>query len=282
MLIGYLGPKGTFSEEAATRYFAGTGASLIAYPTVPEVMEDVCKGVLDQGILPLENTIEGSINLTLDSLADAQNVFVHGELILSVSLQLLGIPFAKLDDIEEVWSISPAIAQCYKFIRGLGASMQLTDSTASAAKLVKEAADVHRAAVASSWAAKEFGLQILASNIQDVALNHTRFVVFSQKDTFRSDADKTMLLITPSQEHAGMLANILQVFATLELNLAWIESRPTKARLGTYQFYMEVQVGIHDERMGKALAILDILGHQVRVLGSFVGGKLQSTEALTF
>ena len=277
MLIGYLGPKGTFSEEAAATYFAGTESTLIAYPTVPELIEDVSRGMIDQGILPLENTIEGSINLTLDSLSDFENVFVHGEHILSVSLQLLGMPQANLADIEEVWSIAPAMAQCYRFIRSLGAAMQFCDSTASAAKMVKDEGDPHKAAVASAWAAKEFGLQILASNIQDVKHNHTRFVVISREENFAQDTDKTMILIAPSQEHAGMLANILQVFASLDLNLAWIESRPTKARLGTYQFYMDVQSGIHNDRMKKALAILDILGHQVRVLGSYVGGEIRST-----
>ncbi len=280
MKIGHLGPRGTFSEEAAVLYFEGE-MQRIAYATVPEVIEDVSIGALDAGIIPLENTIEGSINFTLDSLSDYENVHMVGEYILKVSLQLLGIPGATLSSIQEVWSISPAMAQCFHFIRQIGASRQFCESTATAARLVKEANDTTKAAVASAFAAKEFGLTILAKDIQDVAMNHTRFAVISKEPNYDVMANKTMLLIAPSKEQAGMLANILQVFATLDLNLVWIESRPTKTRLGTYQFYMEVMVGHRDERLKKAIAILEILGNPVRVIGSYIGACVSDIESFT-
>lgn len=276
MKIGYLGPRGTFSEEAASLYFEKQDVQLVAFQTILDVLEELQSGTIDKAVVPIENTVEGSINVTVDSLAESPDLFVQGEIILAISQHLLGVEHANLAEIQEVWSIPPAIAQCKKFIRKLRASVKNFDSTVSAAVEVKKQGRTDVGAIASAWAAKQLDLQILASNIQDSIANHTRFVVLTKGQELLEAPQKTMLLIVPGQEHTGVLSNIVHVFAFLSLNLTWIESRPTKTRLGTYQFYLDVEAGMQDERMSKALSILEILGHNVRILGSYVTSNLRS------
>lgn len=267
--IGYLGPAGTFSEEAACQYASHVDAELLPCQTILDVLDELEAGAIDKGVVPIENTIEGSINLTVDRLAQSDELFVQGEIILSVSQCLLGIHGTRLNDVREVWSIAPAIAQCRNLIKKIGATVKNFDSTASAALEVKKSGRSDVGALASAWAAKRVGLQILADNVQDTVANHTRFVIVTKGQEVLASPEKTMLLIAPCQEHMGVLANILNIFSGLDLNLTWIESRPTKTRLGEYQFYLDVEAGITDERMSKALSILEILGHNVRTLGSY-------------
>lgn len=269
MKVGYLGPAGTFSEEAASRYSSDSNTELVPFQTIVDVLDEVAAGTIDKGVVPIENTIEGAINLTVDRLAQSPDLYVQGEIVLSITQCLLGIQGTKLGDIREVWSIPPAIAQCRNFIKEHGTSIRNFDSTASAALEVKKSGRNDVGAIASAWAAHRIGLQILSDDIQDTAVNHTRFVVVTKGRETIDAPEKTMLVIVPRYEHKGVLANILNIFAGLDLNLTWLESRPTKTRLGTYQFFMDVESGITDESMSKAISILEILGHHVRVLGSY-------------
>jgi prephenate dehydratase len=267
--VGYLGPQGTFSEEAAIHYFREETAERIPYNAIADLLEEVAQGAVDRAIVPIENTIEGSIHLTIDALTDCADLFVEGELILPVAQHLLALPGTRLTDIREVWSIAPAIAQCRRFLRRLDVTTREFPSTAAAAEAITASGRHDVAAVASALAAQRFGLTILEEGIQDVRANHTRFVVIRRGHVSPPAARKTMLLIIPCEEHTGVLANILHVFASLGLNLTWIVSRPTRERLGMYQFYLDVEAGLHDDRVRKALSILNILGHSVRVLGSY-------------
>jgi prephenate dehydratase len=270
MKVGYLGPRGTFSEEAASRCFKRQDVQLVAFPTIIDVLEEVQAGLIDKAVVPIENTYEGSITMAVDSLAASPDLFVQGEITMAISQNLLGVEEAELADIKEVWSIPAALAQCRKFIRERRLLTRSFDSTVSAATEVKKQDRRDVGAIASAWAAKQLGLRILAGNIQDSSENHTRFVVVTKGQQFLAAPKKTMLQVVPSQEHTGVLSNIAHVFASLNLNLSWIESRPTKTKLGTYQFYLDVEAGLEDKRMAKALSILRILDNKVRVLGSYV------------
>ncbi|UOF90062.1 prephenate dehydratase [Fodinisporobacter ferrooxydans] len=271
--VGYLGPAGTFSEQAASRYTSNEYVELLPFQTIVDVLDGLDSGMIDKGVVQIENTIDGSINLTLDRITQSADLFVQGEITLSITQCLLGIPGAKISDIREVWSIPPAIAQCRSFIKKIGATVKHFESTASAAEEAKKSGRTDVGAVASAWAANRIGLQILADQIQDTAVNHTRFVVVTKGKEPLDFPDKTMLLIIPCQEYKGALANILNIFSVLNLNLTWIESRPTKTRLGTYQFYLDVEAGETDECMSKALSILGMLGHKIRVLGIYKASK---------
>ncbi|MDD2233831.1 MAG: prephenate dehydratase [Desulfitobacteriaceae bacterium] len=270
MRVGYLGPRGTFSEEATARCFRKQDVELVAFPTIIDVLEEVQSGTIDKAVVPIENTFEGSITMSVDSLAASPDLFVQGEIIMAISQHLLGLEQANFAGIKEVWSVPPALAQCRQFIRRNNLVTKNFDSTVSAALEVKKQGRIDVGAIASEWAAKQAGMKIIKSNIQDSAENHTRFVIVTKGQQLLAEPQKTMLLIIPSQEQIGVLSNIAHVFAALNLNLSWIESRPTKTKLGTYQFYLDVEVGMEDVRMTKALAILQILDNNVRILGSYI------------
>ncbi len=274
MKVAYLGPQGSFSEEAAFRYFADQQNDWHKCDSIVDVLEAVEEGKADKGIVPIENSIEGTINITADGLL-RHDLFVEAEIIFPVSLHLLTLKGAALDEIREVWSIVPALAQCRDFIRKSKVKSKQFDSTSAAAQAVKNQERKDVAAIASKYAAEVFDLQITKSGIQDNCNNHTRFVVISKENTKVSeDKTKTMLLISPTEDYSGVLSSILNVFTALSINLTWIESRPTKKQLGTYHFFVEAQNGLHEEKMNKAITILQAFGHDVRVLGSYNTTKL--------
>ncbi|MNN59768.1 Prephenate dehydratase [compost metagenome] len=166
-------------------------------------------------------------------------------------------------------SISPAINQCREFINKHELKCEYTDSTAKAAQYVKDSNDTHIAAIASRLVASEHGLQILASEIQDNSMNHTRFIIVGKGKVESEDQKKTMILINPNNEYPGVLSSILNVFSALGINLTWIESRPTGKKLGTYRFLIETEVAQSEERMVKAIRILQTFDHQVNIVGSY-------------
>lgn len=274
MKVAYLGPKGTFSEEAALRYFAGTDIEPIEHNHIFDVLEAVDEGKVDKGIVPIENAIEGTITMTTDGLMN-HDVWIEGEAVLPVKLHLLTNEGATLENIKEVWSIPPALAQCRMFTRELGVETKNCSSTAAAAEALRQEGRLDVGAVASEWAAKTFGLNLAKRDIHDNACNSTRFLILSKTSSERLEAmKKSMLLITPTEDRPGLLAVILNVFSSLDINLSWIESRPTKKKLGTYRFFIEAALGIHQSNLTKAIAILETYGYQVRVLGSYETKKL--------
>jgi prephenate dehydratase len=269
MKVAYLGPQGSFSEEAAFRYFTSDDVEWHKSDSIVDVLEAVDEGKADKGIVPIENSIEGTINITADGLL-TYDLFVEAELIFPVSLHLLALKGASLDEVQEVWSIVPALAQCRDFIRESKVKSRQFDSTSAAAQAVKNQERKDVAAIASKYAAELFDLQITKSGIQDCSNNHTRFVVISKDSKNHSEnSTKTMLLIAPTEDYSGVLSSILNVFTALSINLTWIESRPTKKQLGTYHFFIEAQNGLNEEKMTKAITILKAFGHDIRILGSY-------------
>jgi prephenate dehydratase len=150
-----------------------------------------------------------------------------------------------------------------------GLKCEYTDSTAKAAQYVKDTSSTNIAAIASKLVANEYGLQILASEIQDNSMNHTRFIVVGKGKVESADHKKTMMLINPNNEYPGVLSSILNVFSALGINLTWIESRPTGKKLGTYRFLIETEVAQSEDRMIKAIKILQTFDHQVKIVGSY-------------
>lgn len=270
MRVAYLGPQGSFSEEAAYQYFNTENVEWYMCDTILEVLEAVAELKADKGIVPIENSIEGTINITMDGLL-INNLFIVAEVIFPVSLHLLVTEGTFLNDIREVWSIPPALAQCKEYIRASKVKSRQFDSTSSAAQAVKKQGRRDIAAIASEAAAKIFDLHIAKRGIQDNRENHTRFMVVSNRneDDFKQNNTKTMILITPCEDRSGVLSSILNVFTALSINLTWIESRPTKKKLGTYRFFIEAEIGLNDTQTSKAITILKAFGHEVNVLGSY-------------
>ncbi|WP_141434519.1 prephenate dehydratase [Bacillus sp. 03113] len=273
MKVAYLGPRGSFSEEAATNYFLYENIEHCVCDSLLEVLEAVSEGQAEKGIVPIENSIEGTINVIADGLLQYK-LHIEGDLIFPVSLHLLTVRGGDLDNIQEVWSILPALAQCRQYIKKIGVRSKQFDSTSLAAETLQLQQRQDVAAIASESAARVFDLKIAKRNIQDNLENHTRFIVVNNDNHIITDPHKTMLVVTPCDDYPGLLTNILNAFSSLSINLSWIESRPTKKKLGNYHFFLEAEAGISDPRIEKALAILHIYGHEVRVLGSYNTIKL--------
>lgn len=267
MKVAYLGPKGTFSEEAAHQFFP-EGTNWRMYESIADVLEAVSNGDADKCMVPIENSIAGNIHMTVDGLL-MHKLYIEADLIFTVSLHLSGNQGSNIEDIKTVRSISPAVNQCRAYIKRKGFKIEYTDSTAGAGQAIKESNDKEAAVIASKMVAQEYGLKILDSEIQDHSANHTRFVVVSKGITNESEQTKTMMLITPNDEFPGVLSSILNVFSALAINLSWIESRPTGKKLGTYRFLIESEAAQSDHRMSKVIKILETLGHDVHLVGSY-------------
>lgn len=265
--VAYLGPRGTFSEEAAHQFFSEQ-TSWVMYESISDVLEAVYNEEVDKCIVPIENSIAGNIHMTVDGLL-MYNLFIEADLIFTVSLHLIGNQDSTLDTISTIRSISPAINQCRAFIKKHNLKCEYMDSTARATESVKDSNDHSIAAIASKSVAREHGLKILESEIQDHSVNHTRFIVVGKGIVERAEPKKTMMFIDPSNEYPGVLSSILNVFSALTINLTWIESRPTGKKLGTYRFLIETEAARHDQRMNKAINILETLGHDVHIVGSY-------------
>ncbi|MTT33313.1 prephenate dehydratase [Terrilactibacillus sp. BCM23-1] len=267
MKVAYLGPRGTFSEEAATRFFP-KNTELFPKKSIYEAIEAVSIDDVDKCIVPIENSIAGTIDMSIDGLM-MFNLSINADVIFPVSLNLIGLKGSEISDITEVISITPALDQCRNYIRRHEFLSQHVDSTANAAKVIMEQGNKSRAAIASEWVAGLYGLQIIEKDIQDSEHNHTRFIVLSKNHRIKKIQDKTMILVTPSTEYVGMLSSILNVFSGLGINLTWIESKPTRKKLGTYRFFIEAEMGYDEERAQKVKIILETFGHKVDFLGSY-------------
>ncbi|MNZ45139.1 P-protein [compost metagenome] len=269
MKVAYLGPKGTFSEEAAKRYFNHDEVEFFMYDTIPDVIDAVGEGRVEKAIVPLENTIEGTINMTIDTLVSCEGLMIEGEFTLPVALHLLANKECKLSSVHEVWSISPILTQCRKYIRQRSVKSLQFDSSASAAQTLKSSGRLDVAAIGSESLTSLLDLDIIDRNIQDNPNNQTRFIIISEHMNTDGDFKKTMFVITPDQEQPGVLSAILNVFTALNINLSWIESRPTAHQLGCYRFFLEANNNCSEMTIHKAKTILETLGHHVRILGRY-------------
>ncbi|MCL6453836.1 MAG: prephenate dehydratase [Alicyclobacillus sp.] len=286
MRIAYLGPSGTFTETAAKAYLQAvnvgapvpTDPQLIPLQSIPAALEAVATGGADAAVVPMENAIQGTVHATIDALLQAPSLAIVMEVLLPIQQDLLMRPGGRVEDVREVWSHPQALAQCSRFIRRVRAQEVAYPSTAAAARAVAESGRTDVAAIASGRSAVQWGLTVTARGIADQAANFTRFaaVVPSGPATLPAAGDpvKTMLVVTPGSDAVGVLASILSVLATLGHNLCWIESRPTRVQLGTYQFFLEIQSHIAAEETKRALAVLAAYGHEVRCLGCYRAYRL--------
>jgi prephenate dehydratase len=269
---GYLGPEGTFSEAALRTLDVAATAELVAYPSVSDVLDAVRRGEARAAVVPLENSVEGSVAITLDELATDAALVIEQEILLPVSFALLARDGASLADVTTVTTIPHAEAQVRGWLRRELPKVRFVPaaSTADGARAVADGeAD---AAVASPLAAERYGLTILASDIHDVEGAETRFVVVTRSGTPPAPptgADRTTVVAFIADDHPGALLEILMEFAVRGVNLTRIESRPTGAQIGRYYFSMDCEGHISDARVGEALSALRRICADVRFLGSY-------------
>lgn len=263
--VGYQGEPGAFSEQAVAELFPDDDA--VPIRTLRQVFEEVEQGRLDNGVVPLENSLAGSINETYDLLSRGK-AFVVGEVVVSVEHALLALPGTRLGDVKRVASHPQALAQCDEFLATLDAEAVPVYDTAGAAKRIAEEGRRGEAAIASEHAAGIYGLDVLARRIQTSPINQTRFAAISRERESLAPPDKTSLLLEIRHE-PGALYRCLRPFAERELNLSKLESRPIGDRPWEYWFYLDVQAGIEDPSLTAALAELESEAGRVQVVGSY-------------
>lgn len=271
--IGYLGPKGTFSEEAAWVYSRGSAGELIACPSIEAVLEGVAAGAFDEGVVPVENSTEGAVGVVLDLLAGCLDLYVTCEVVLPVYHCLMAPHGVGLGQVEKVISHPQALAQCRQFLnRHLpGVPQEEAPSTAAAASLV--AASSHPwAALGCARSAREFGLNILVPVANDCSDNVTRFWVLAREERCQlmenGEAVKTSVIFEV-QHRPGALYAVLGEFARRGINLTRIESRPAKRRLGDYLFFVDFCGGRQESRVEEALRGVAERAANLKILGSY-------------
>ncbi len=279
--IAYLGPAGTFTEQALLTQADYAAMDLVALRSIPDVLQAVTDERVDIGFVPIENALEGSVNVTLDALVFDHDLKMQREVVIPVVMCLLAPPGVSLADIERVASIPVATAQCRSYL-----SQHLPDvtevianSTAEAARLVAEEADGRTAAIGTSRAGTVHGLEVLAQDIEDHAGNETRFVtVMRHGIPAPTGHDKTSIVVFQKTDVPGSLLTILQEFAARGINLSRLESRPTKRGLGDYCFIIDLEGHIADEVVADALRDLKSKNEDVLFLGSYEAAGAHGPE----
>lgn len=266
---GYLGPKGTYSEEALELFLKGDSAECVDYPSIDRVIRAVADGEISQGIVPFENSIEGTVNLTIDLLTADKNLRITGEVILPIKHHLMVKRNVSKDNIKLIVSHPQAIAQCRKYINQNYplAEVKEVNSTAEAAFMVSQG-EGRIAAIGNERAAKNYDLEVIDCDIQDCQDNQTRFVIVSKEDGPKPSQAKTSLIVSITDRPGG-LYQILREFALANINLTRIESRPAKTNLGDYLFYIDFLGATDDPAVEKCLDTIRDIAASLRILGSY-------------
>ena len=270
--IGFLGPFGTFTEQALMSQADLAAGDLVPFRTMPDVLDAVESGEVAYGFVAIENSIEGMVNLTQDELVFNHSLLIQREVVLDIEHCLLAQSGTTLDDVKVVLSIPVATAQCHAYLREHvgSAEVRATNSTADGARLVAEmGAGV--AAVAPRAAARVFGLEVIAADIADHPGNQTRFVLVGRTGIpAPTGHDRTGLVVYQRADEPGSLISILQEFAARRINLSNLLSRPTKdGGLGDYCFVVYADGHVADELVADAMRALRIKQGKVKFLGSY-------------
>ena len=265
--LAYLGPPGTNSEEAVLRYDGA--AQLLPLANETAVASAVESGRADEGVLAIENSLEGSVTRTLDALIHESNLAIRHELILPIEHCLIVRPGMTADDVRVVSSHPQALNQCRKFIeRSFPEARQ--EAALSTAAAVEEIMRVEGgAAIAPARAADLHGAQVLTRGIQDNPHNETRFIVLGQSDSEPTGRDKTSIAFTVAHDQPGTLVGVLHEFSDREINLTKIESRPSREELGVYIFLVDLEGHRAEPIVAEALAAVEAKAQFFRVLGSY-------------
>ncbi len=266
--IAYLGPPGTFSEEAALKY--NEKAQLLPFSSIPAVAAAVDTGIAEEGVVAIENSLEGSVTDTLDLLIHESKLLIRQELVLPVEHHLLVRPGTEALEIKVIFSHPQALAQCRRFLERCfsQAEMMAALSTAAAVEQMMSSS-TPAAAIGTHRAAQLYGAQTLARSIQDFSPNVTRFVVLARNDHPQTGRDKTSLCFSFGEDRPGLLYGVIREFAECSINLVKVESRPSKESLGKYIFLVDLEGHRQDPSTKQVLEKVQAKTSLFKVFGSY-------------
>lgn len=268
--VAFQGERGAFSEQAAIKFFGGNVFPL-STPTFEDVVKAVIRGRANSGVLPIENSLHGSVLENYDLLLH-HHLFIIGEVKLRIVHHLLAHKTVSLDQIRRVYSHPQALAQCRSFLKKLSHAEPLAFyDTAGAAKFVVEQKFADAAAIASAQAARVYGLKVLARGIENNHQNYTRFLVLARYPVKATTQAKTSVVFTVKNV-PGSLYTALSSFAARKINLHKVESRPIVGRPWEYLFYVDFEGSVNEHRCSEAIESLRKVASSVRVLGSYRKG----------
>lgn len=280
MIKAALLPAGSTSDDAARHLFAGAEVEYRYHKLIQDVFLSTANGETDYSVIPIENTIEGSVSLHMDWLVHEVDLPIRAEWVYPSVQNLIG-RIAETGDgsgidytrIVKVMSHPVAMAQCTRFLRETlpHAELETVSSTTEAIRLVKENPGAGWAAIGTKSGAALHGLDVLQERVTDHDNNYTRFLLVGGKlfEVRASDKSKTSILITPPEDYPGALHQVLSAFAWRRINLSRLESRPTKKKLGNYYFFIDIEMSMDTVLLPAAIAEIEAIGCQVRVLGSY-------------
>ena len=266
--LAFLGPLGTFSEAAALNY--DPDAKKIPLISISAVARAVDSGEADEGVLPVENSLEGSVTETLDLLINDSKLMICNELVLPIEHYLLVRPGMQASEVAAVYSHPQALAQCRSFLEQSFPKAQSVAAISTAAAVEEMMSQKGAAAIGNRRTAELFGAEVLASGLTERQNNLTRFVVVAGEDHKPTGRDKTSLAFTFAvEDRPGQLVTTLEEFAVRDINLSKVESRPSKERLGAYVFLVDVGGHRHDQHLASALETVQGMCSTFRILGSY-------------
>ncbi len=265
--LAYLGPAGTFSEQAALLY--DPDAQLIPFTTVTAVAAAVGSGMADEGVMAIENSLEGSVTDTLDVLIHESHLSIRRELVLPVELCLLAKPGTAADEVEIIYSHPQPLGQCRRFLERCFPRARLEASLSTTFAVEQMLQQDRSAAVATLRAAELYGIEVLAQGIEDSRHNETRFVLVAASDSPPTGRDKTSIAFSVAQDRPGSLVDVLKEFSERQINLAKIESRPTKQELGKYVFLVDLEGHRTDPLVAEALEKVRGQAYFFKIFGSY-------------
>ncbi len=274
--IGYLGPEGTFSYDAANLFLEKTGskAELIPFTTFHDILFAVDREEIEEGIVPVENSIEGTIGVVQDMLVKEVDLKIKNEIVIPVQQSLLAKNDIPLTEIKEVYSHTQPLEQCRNWImKNLpNAKVRTAPSTAEAAKIVSAGEINNIAAIGSRYLGSFYNLKVLNNNVNDYPDNSTRFLIVARSDSQQTGSDKTSIVFATLADKPGGLYSILGEFASRNINLSKIESRPSKRALGDYFFFVDIDGHRKDKLIQDALKDLTVKVGFLKILGSYPKG----------
>ncbi|MFW9990265.1 MAG: prephenate dehydratase [Candidatus Odinarchaeota archaeon] len=268
--VGFLGPKGTFTHQAALEYFPKAGTEFITFTNNLEIFENIEKEIVDFGVIPIENSLQGTVRENLDLLIE-KDLFIYGEIELRIIQNLISLNNSDISKIQNIISHPQAIAQTRNWLKNNLPKAKLINasSTAEAVRRVNELNDETYAAIGTKFSSKLYGLKVLNSRIEDDPSNYTRFLIISKKENEHKEGKIKTSIVFVTKNIPGTLYGVLKIFADANINLSKIESRPRRKGRWEYIFLMDFEGNKDDPIIKKAIEKMNENVIWYKILGSY-------------